>query len=121
MAADRVWWNLHKRCWSTAAGSTRVRHATALRLVGAVFVVSEAGRQRVLSTRCRSVHAHAKGVLADVAEVPAGAVWVSYNPYRGGSFYRKDTGADVTGARELHFLPDGRVLAIGPYQGRGGP
>jgi hypothetical protein len=117
MAADRVWFNLHLRTWSTRRGKVPVRHATALRLVGAVFVVSEVQRQRVLRQRCRSVHAYAAGQLREVCEVPEGAVWVSYNPYRGGAFYRKDTGGDVTGARELHFLPDGRMLAVGPYLG----
>lgn len=61
------------------------------------------------------MHAYAKGTPADLDPAPAG-VLVSYNPYRGGTFYRKDTGAGVCGADELHFLPDGRVLAVNPSE-----
>jgi hypothetical protein len=89
-----------------------VRHATAYRLVNAEFVVSENARQKVIATQCRSVHAYAKGEAAPVSE--ASGVQVSYNPYRGGAFYRKDTGEDVWAADELHFLPNGTVLAVNP-------
>lgn len=109
----RVWFNLHKRVWSTKVGAEPVRHVRAVRLIDAAFVVSERARLKVIERRCRSVHAYAKGEGAEPAAGPVG-VEVSYNPYRGGTFYRKDTGTPVYGAAVLHFLPDGRVLAEGP-------
>ncbi len=112
MPPVKVWFNLHRRDWSVKRGTAPVQHYAAFRLVAASFVVSEGARQKVLATRCRSVHAYATGIEAEVIE--AAGVHVSYNPYRGGAFYRKDTGADVHTADALHFLPDGRVLAINP-------
>jgi hypothetical protein len=73
-------------------------------------VVNERERLKVITNRCRSVHAYASGNAAEPVAEPRG-VHVSYNPYRGGTFYRKDTGAPVYGAAVLHFLPDGKVLA----------
>jgi hypothetical protein len=116
----RVWFNLHLRKWSTQLGKGRVEHASAYRLVRCVFHVGESQRQRVILERCRSVHAWAKGEAAPLCQVPEGAVLVSYNPYRGGprcrgSFYRKDTGADVSGAAELFFCSEGRMYAVDPW------
>jgi hypothetical protein len=61
----------------------------------------------------RSVHAYANGHGAEPVAAPVG-VLVSYNPYRCGAFYRRDTGADVWAADELHFLANGTVLAVNP-------
>jgi hypothetical protein len=111
-ALMRVWFNLHKRVWSTKVAKEHVRHVQAVRLVGAEFVVNERERLKVIERRCRSVHAYATGQGAEVT-APVG-VLVGYNPYRGGAFYRKDTGTDVWAADELHFLPNGTVLAVNP-------
>jgi hypothetical protein len=109
----KVWFNLHRRDWSTRASSKdRVQHTAAVRLLGAVCHVNEAERLRVVARRCRSVHAWITGEAAEPIAEPRG-VLVSYNPYRGGTFYRKDTGEPVTAAAVLHFLPDGRVLGEG--------
>jgi hypothetical protein len=74
-----VWFNLHKRVRSTRTRKAPVRHVNAVHLVGCAFVVSETARQRVIATRCRAVHAYAKGTPADLVPEPAG-VLVSYNP-----------------------------------------
>jgi hypothetical protein len=109
-----VWFNLHKRRWSIKDGKSRVHHADAVALAGVSFRVSEKARQRVIAGRCREVHAYAAGALVQADAAPAGAVLVSYNPYRSGSFYRKDDGRDVHAAELVVFLPGGQAWAVNP-------
>lgn len=65
----------NRKAWRT------VLHASAVRLTDVRFVVSEAGRQRVLRTGKKTVHAFAEGVLEHVALVPSGrgirSIWTS--------------------------------------------
>jgi hypothetical protein len=79
-----------------------------------VFKVSEAGRRRVLRTRRKNVHAFAEGILT-WGSLPMGVQWVgvSYNPYLGPTFYRKDNGEGVRKA-EVAYFEDGRVLTVKP-------
>ena len=114
----KVWFNLHRRDWTVKCGDVPVWHADAVRLVGVVFKVSEAARQKVLRDRRRSVHAYMAGAWRPAGAPPAGAVRVSYNPYRGGSFYRCDDGRDVSAADEVCFLADGTAWALNPQGGR---
>lgn len=110
-----VHWNLHRLVWSVKVGREPVRHTTAVRLLNVTFRVREKARLQVVAQRCRQVHAFAVGTEGPVpSRRPRGAVAVSYNPYRGGSFYRKDTGQPVAGAREVVFLPDG-AYAVGCF------
>lgn len=117
-----------------------VAHCEAVGLDGVTFKVSEAGRQRVLCERRKNVHAGAVGewVYAAgvtwrhdlpyfdrpgmVAQVPGrGAPWsltgeihaVSYNPYRGASFYDKASDADVRSALHADLTADRKVFAVG--------
>ena len=67
----RVWFNLHRRDWSTRAVSgARVQPAAAVRLLDAVCHVNEAERQRVIARRCRSVHAWINGTAAKPVTEP---------------------------------------------------
>lgn len=99
-----VYFNLHKRKFSIRLRSTGrvVAHARHVEFAnGAAFVVSEAGRQRVLRERKKNVHAFIRGTLTaysddvqqDLPPFPYGPV--SYNPYRGDTFYSKATGHPV--------------------------
>ncbi len=65
----RVYFNLHKKRWSVqlknAKGNWYVAfHANVVSLSGVTFRVSEAGRQRVIRTHRKNVHAFACGELA---------------------------------------------------------
>lgn len=108
-----VYWNLHRECWSVRVRGKVVAHATGLTLERVEFKVSEAGRQRVLRERRKNVHAGAYGMVVEVepARRPPGlrGVGVSYNPYRGPSFYRVETGEPVTGAPLVYLEPGRRV------------
>lgn len=113
-----VYFNLHRHCWSIKAleGINRgrvVAHARAFTVEGATFKVSEAGRQRVLQEQRKNVHAGIVGHLVDLVpleslaeeawpELPVGgACDVSYNPYRGPSFYRKGDNQNVSSAARV--------------------
>jgi hypothetical protein len=80
------------------------------------FVVQRAGHARVLRERVKNVHAFVRGdylePFEDVAgwqehAAEVGLVPVSYNPYKGPSFYRKDTGQDITEARAVIMIAPG--------------
>jgi len=105
-----VYWNLNRRCWSikdTATGKVTA-HAIQVVLSDAVFKVSEAGRQRVLRTKQKNVHAGAVGVL----ELSCGAVRprsrVRYNPYLHSTFVDM-AGRPVSSASLVVMEPDGKV------------
>ena len=83
------------------------------------FRVSETVRQWCLSHAMpsgkpyRQVHAFAVGTVVSLASVPNSArVPVSYNPARGGTFYRCDTGAAVQHCEYVVFDSRG-AWAIG--------
>ena len=68
----RIYWNLHQGMWSVQDAKTRrvIGHATQILVRDASFVVSEAGRQRVLRERKKNVHAFVVGELE-------AAIWFS--------------------------------------------
>jgi hypothetical protein len=111
-----VYFNLHKKCWSLKAlqneGSIRrgtvFAHARSAYLLDCKFKVSEKGRQRVLATKRKNVHAGVVGRLIayDTAVESPPARWngydpVTYNPYRYSTFVRKDNERPVGGARSV--------------------
>lgn len=105
-----VYWNLHKHLWSVRDRETGrvIARVEALSLVGAVFVVSEAGRRRVLAEGRKNVHAGVAGSYVPAeppptGEVPRGGVPVTYNPRTGPHFTRRDTGASVTSAARVYL------------------
>ncbi len=107
----RVHRNLNKACWSITRRGERVIHTDATALQSVRFVVSAAGRNRVLSRKVRAVHAWADGVPCDVPANLEGFAEVNYNPYRCGSFTRRDTGAPVDAAALVVFAVDGKCYA----------
>ena len=96
-----VYWNLHKNVWSVkhlegVHKGLVMHHSPRVILKNAVPKVSEMGRQRVLREKRKNVHAGVVGeYLGDCYScVPPEAVYgpwedVSYNPYKGPSFYFK--------------------------------
>jgi len=104
-----VYFNLHKRMFSVRAleGENKGRvvdHLPECAVRDAKFVVSEAGRQRVLREKCKNVHAYVRGELVEdsqsddyiktVAKLAndAGTLrTVKYNPYMYNSFVEVDT------------------------------
>ena len=95
MRPDRVYFNLHRKCWSIQDGGTRrVRsHAEHAVIFGVRFRVSEAGRRRVQRERRKNVHAFATGEAygalddGEPMKPNPNVVRVKYDPYRAGFFF----------------------------------
>lgn len=102
-----VYFNLHKRMFSVRAreGENKgrvIHHLPECAVQNAQFVVSEAGRQRVLHEGRKNVHAYVRGELiedsgdyiktmAKLANDAGTLRTVKYNPYMYNSFVETDT------------------------------
>lgn len=76
-------------------------YAKAILIKKPTFVISEAGRQKVLAEKRKHVHAFVRGQFFDAFVDPVSFAnppdrRVSYNPYRGNHFFDCDTGEDIT-------------------------
>lgn len=101
-----VYYNLHKHCWSVKALEGKqsgyvIAHQPKLQLRNATFKVSEAGRQRVLAEKRKNVHAGVVGQWEAYEQDYDAAV--SYNPYKGEHFYRRDNNEAVYTAKVVAF------------------
>ena len=114
-----VYYNLHYGVWSLLDRRTGKVYDHAPVVVSSLpvaLVVRLAGHKRVLAEKSKNVHAFVRGdwlePFEDVARWRADAesnklIQISYNPYRGPSFYRKDTGEDITEAQAVIMLAPG--------------
>jgi len=78
-----VYFNLHKKVWSVRQGGLVVEHTKNIMLKDCRFLVSEAGRKRVLREKKKNVHAGVSGYVVD--SIPEYKVYseakITYNPY----------------------------------------
>jgi hypothetical protein len=129
MKSVEVYYNLHKKCLSVRDRKTGlvVKHTHAIRIVGKKghygridFNVSEAGRQKVLETRRKNVHATVRGYVHDLGKVksleerkarkPKTLRQVTYNPYKYETFVDVKTKEPVHYARDVFI--DGQKVYI---------
>lgn len=117
----RIYRNLNHKCWSVQArqnmglGGWRViDRRKALIVADATFKVSEAGRQRVLSTGRKNVHAYicTPEILATEVVLES---WVpfTYDPRTHSTFVTLD-GQPISKARAVALTFDGRAFAHQP-------
>lgn len=108
----RVYRNLRTSCWSLLDPRTRrvVDHREELVLVDVRLEVSEKTRQWVINQQRRTVHAYARGTLAELP-VRSGGVPPRYNPYELGSFTVE--GEPITWAARVDFRRDGAFIVEG--------
>lgn len=78
-----IYRNLTKDCWSIRHRGKVVGHAKSVVIHNPEFVVSAAGRERVLRERRKNVHAVVRGELVsfDEATTLEPVTSVTYNPY----------------------------------------
>lgn len=109
----QVYWNSHTHNFSVRNASTGIvfTHKNHITLGGAVFHVNKGGRQRVLTTGHKNVHAWVEGDWLPT-ENPSG-VRVTYHPRSHGYFYRIDTEQAVTYADIVTLTTKG-VWALNP-------
>jgi hypothetical protein len=89
-----VYFNLHRKCFSVKAleGEHKgrvVHHTDSLYLQDTVFKVSQKGRERVLRTKRKNVHAGIVGTFIttfQVADPTNAGHLVTYNPYKYSQF-----------------------------------
>jgi hypothetical protein len=119
-APHKVYWNLHKDVWSLVAqdGPDKGRvvgHVPQLGLHDVKFVVSQAGRARVIREEKKNVHAFAVGIPVSpwqIHSLAAGPLrQLSYNPYKAGHFVVRDTGAKIDAAGLVVFNDAGKAFA----------
>lgn len=110
----RVYRNLNKKCLSVQArvdGRWKViRHVDSITLLEPCFTVSTAGRERVLREKRKNVHAFVVGIYHEWAQglkAHDDARRVSYNPYRGNTFYTTDDSLPILWAGRCTVGPDG--------------
>ena len=90
MKKVRVYWNLHKKCWSIqdAKSGLVIDHRYDVTLEQAKFVVRKGGQKRVREEGKKNVHAFAVGYIAQEQDIDSSAYHhkVSYNPYKNDFF-----------------------------------
>ncbi len=95
----RVYRNLHTGGLSVLYKRKLLLHTDEVWLKDVKYVVSQPGRNRVLKEKRKNVHAWVQGTLVtkmdSVIDGLGPAVEVSYNPYKFGYFYIKETGMEA--------------------------
>jgi hypothetical protein len=100
-----VYYNLHQKMLSVRVNGKVVAHAPAITLDNPTFHVSEAGRQRVLKSRRKNVHAWVRGDWNNYLHtgtsqiIPENSVEVTYNPYKYSTFVIAKDGTPMKNAR----------------------
>jgi hypothetical protein len=93
----KVYWNLHKRCFSVQHRGRVIAHAEAIALQDVEFRVQQGGRQRCIRENRKNVHAFVTGKLLveegrnrEVQPMCSEMVEVAYNPHKYATFVRRD-------------------------------
>jgi hypothetical protein len=106
-----IYWNLHKKCWSVRDQKTKrvIKHLAALMLINCTFKVLESGRQRVLRSGVKNVHAGVIGDLVTEEIIPLEKIGhqVYYNPKTQATFTVNNI--PVYTADVVRFYPDKTV------------
>lgn len=111
----KVYRNLIKKCLSIQHDGKVIMHSDSVTLENVQFKVSEAGRQRVLATGHKNVHAKVVGdfVSLDVEDLGEDTTCVSYNPRKHAFFFEKETGVSVFYADKCTIDKNGVIKCIG--------
>ena len=86
-----VYFNLHKKCWSVRQSGRIVDHTNCVLLRDCRFLVSQAGRKKVLQEKRKNVHAGVSGYLIDAIPYRRRSVSeIIYNPYKHETFVSRE-------------------------------
>ncbi|WEG18640.1 hypothetical protein PQ478_09175 [Alkalihalophilus pseudofirmus] len=106
----RVYRNLHKSAFSIKDKKSGlvVAHADKVLLHNAKYIVSEKGRQRVISERTKNVHAVVEGAFVGLEKPSCDLLLGYYDPYQYDSFIDKETGSKLSES-ELAWFENEKV------------
>lgn len=114
----KVYKNLHRGCMSVQQDGIVRCHADNVVVKNAMFKVSEAGRQRVIREKKKSVHAFVVGYVINARETDHvdHDHWASmtYNPYKVAGFTKRATGEICDTAEFVDVDASEGVLAWNP-------
>lgn len=111
----RVYWNLHKNCWSIQCKRKVIDHSNSLVLKNVTFIVSEKGRERVLKEKRKNVHAFAEGEIVEDDSNPSfitSPEYISYNPYRFPWFYEVNNLTKIETCHKVLFTPNKKLIKL---------
>lgn len=114
-----VYRNLSKKCLSVRFRGRVIAHVERIALRNVAFVVSEAGRQRVLRDRRKNVHAFLRGEWLGPFEMYSlppsitGHADVRYDPYQYDHFHNLTADKPVRTA-DMAWIADGKVTCYNP-------
>ena len=105
----QVYKNLHKDCYSIRDSKTKlvIAYGTRFALWDPKFKVSEAGRQRVLSTGQKNVHAYIEGNIVFGRSIGFDLKQLYYDPFKVESFVDKECDIPIDEALLVEFSPEG--------------
>lgn len=117
-----VYFNLIRKCFSVRDVVTGrvLDHKDSLIIRYATFKVGKGGRERVLRTNHKNVHAGVKGFLMPYEEPKGDTVQITYNPYKHETFVELESQKPVIQSGKCYFkVVDGKpvVLGKGVYNG----
>lgn len=87
----RIYKNLHNGMWSIKYKGIVIGYAKEIALANVTYIVSRAGRIRVLKEQRKNVHAFVEGYVSPHPKKQSEYSEVSYNPYKFEYFYEKNT------------------------------
>jgi len=106
-----VYRNLHKKCYSVKCLTTNrvILHTNNICLSNVKFRVGKKGREKVIATKQKNVHAGVVGYITNDSLHNANVV-VKYNPYKYTSFVKED-GSEIYIASYVS-MSDSGIMAL---------
>jgi len=105
----KVYRNLHKGCWSVKQNGLVKAHSDDITLFDCEFLVNQNNRLKVIREKRKNVHAFVKGILSKYCDKHDHSRWgevksISYNPYKGDSFYDLETNESIYEADNVRLV-----------------
>ena len=127
MKKVRVYWNLHRKCWSIqdCKSGLVIDHKAWVVLEGN-FVVRKGGQKRVRQEGKKNVHSFAVGYIQDWRTQPSHMVYlddwdtVKYNPYTDDYFMHQSMSDNQYKPKEWNYIPKDWVGIINMDSTEGG-
>lgn len=111
----KVYKNLNNGMFSVVQGNIVVAHVDSITLKSVSFKVSETGRQRVIATKQKNVHAYVVGEVVAVNEQQPKSIGthtpsrITYNPYKFSYFYDEVTECNFKKGRQANSVKKAKL------------